>query len=69
MARTHNAWLGTRITGNAGVAAAAARADPAAVPQPRLGRRARRALPTAADLMALPGRLASSGREACHVSR
>ena len=68
MARTHNAWLGTRITGNAGV-----RLRQLALIRRRCLSHALDdvpgALPTAADLMALPGRLASSGREACHVSR
>jgi len=68
VARTHNPRLGTRITGNAGV-----RLRHLALIRLRCLSRAvddvPGALPTAADLMAQLGRPASSGREACHVSR
>ena len=68
MARTHNPRLGTRITEYAG-----ARLRQLALI--RLGCLSHAlddvpgALPTAADLAVQPGRLASSGRKACHVSR
>ena len=67
MARTHNAWLGTRITGNAGV-----RLRQFAPIRLRCLSHALDdvpgALPTAADVTAQLGRLASAGREASHGS-
>jgi hypothetical protein len=67
VARTHNAWLGTRITENAGV-----RLRQLALIRLRCLSHALDdvpgALPTV-DLAVQLGRLASSGREASYVSR
>ena len=63
----HNAWLGTRITGNAGVRLRQ-------LTLIRLGCLSHTlndvpgSLPTAADPTAQPGRLASARREASHGS-